>query len=181
MGGQNSFLTLSVRSVLIKTNSCFFPPVFNHLIIQLFVFLRPVHENSWFTILHGADALLHILMRFAGGKFLEDINKRQFVFLWISFSLLLVWYNSRLDNWVGINQLGIMRTWDNRFGIKPTWCNAYFGKCVLGLIAYLGESVLGIIVSKDIKTDILNCQIQNYTNTAFGEMPEIPNICYIFE
>ena len=45
--------------------------------------------------------------------------------------------------------------------------------------------------SKDIKTDIPNCQIpkytntqiqiHKYTNTAYDEMPEIPNICCIFE
>ena len=44
---------------------------------------------------------------------------------------------------------------------------------------------------KDIKTDIPNCQIpkytntqiqiHKYTNTAYDEMPEIPNICCIFE
>ena len=45
--------------------------------------------------------------------------------------------------------------------------------------------------SKDIKTDIPNCQIpkytntqiqiHKYTNTAYDEVPEIPNICCIFE
>ena len=34
---------------------------------------------------------------------------------------------------------------------------------------------------KDIKTDIPNCQIHKYTNTAYDEVPEIPNICCIFE
>ena len=33
--------------------------------------------------------------------------------------------------------------------------------------------------SKDIKTDIPNCQIHKYTNTAYDEVPGIPNICYI--
>ena len=45
--------------------------------------------------------------------------------------------------------------------------------------------------SKDIKNDILDCQIHKYTNTntqihkytntAYDKMTEIPNICYIFE
>ena len=31
--------------------------------------------------------------------------------------------------------------------------------------------------SKDIKTDIPNCQIHKYTNTAYDKVPGIPNIC----
>ena len=44
---------------------------------------------------------------------------------------------------------------------------------------------------KDVKNDILDCQIHKYTNTntqihkytntAYDKMTEIPNICYIFE